>query len=298
MSNNIKVGDREYVIQEAYEWPLAIYLFFGGLSGALVSIGVVLQFLGLNKTVVVAAVISAIVSMAIAGAVLVLFELMRPFTAWRSLTNWKHSGISWDVLLVALVIGGGLLFVLPLVIDLGALTDFLAGIQIVTGILALIAGVLFPVISGGLLSAFNSVPLWHGPGLPTLMFTTSFSGAFSLLIILNSNNMNDNMLRTFWGAIFGLTVLVILISVSYLETVKNGSVEAQLGMRILKKNPIFVLGFVIIGLLVPAVIGGLLFFGSYASTMALIAAVSVLIGGWTLRHYLLKAGVHTYPWPY
>lgn len=298
MSHNIKVGDREYVIQEAYEWPLAIYLFFGGLSGALATIGVVMSFLGLNQDVVVASIVSSIVSMAIAGVVLVLFELMRPFTAWRSLSNWKHSGISWDVILVASVIGGGFLYVLPLMFDLGGLTDFLASIQVITGTLAIVAGVLFPIISGGLLSSFNTVPLWHGPGLPSLMFVTSFSAAFSLLIVVSGNGMSDNMLKTFWGAIFGLTVLVILLSISYLETVKNGPVEAQLAMGLLKKNAVFILGFVVIGLLVPAVIGGMMFFGEYASTIAMVGGVSVLIGGLTLRHYMLKAGVQTYPWPY
>ncbi len=301
MSHNVKVGDREYVVQEAYEWPLAIYLFFGGLSGALVTIGVVMFFLGLNETIALTAILSSIVSMAIAGVVLVLFELMRPLVAWRSLSKWKHSGISWDVILVALVIGGGFLFALPLMkdwINLGGLTDFLASIQVITGSLAIIAGVLFPIISGGLLSAFNSVPLWHGPGLPAQMFLTSFSAGFSILVLFNGADMSDNMLRTFWGAIFGLTVLVILLSISYVETFKNGPVEAQIGMGILKKNNIFIIGFVGIGLIVPAVIGGWMFFGTYSATIAMLGALSVLIGGFTLRHYILKAGVHTYPWPY
>lgn len=298
MSQHIKMGDREYVLQEAYEWPLAIYLFFGGLSGALAVTGVVLHFLGLAETLVSISIVSSIISMSLAGIVLVLFELMRPFAAWRSLFNWKHSGISWDVILVSFVIGGGVLFVLPNLFQLGRLTDILLSIQIFTGILTLTAGVLFPIVSGGLLSAFQSVPFWHGPGLPAVMFLTSFNAAFSYLIIAGGNRINETMLRGFWGVIFALTLFLILLILSYIETIKNGPVEAQLGMSILKKNVIFIIGFLLIGLILPAFISGWMFFGTYSSGIAIIGALSVILGGFVLRHYLLKAGVHTYPWPY
>ncbi len=300
--HNIKVNDREYVVQEAYEWPLAVYLFFGGLAGALVTIGVFLYYMGLNETVVVVAILSAIISMAIAGIVLVLFELLRPFAAYRSLVNWKHSGISWDVILVSLVIGGGLLFVLPLLSDqigtLGGITTFLSSVQWLLGGLAVLAGILFPIISGGLLSSFNSVPLWHSPALPVVFFLTSFSAGFSYLLLVSSAYFSEGMKKGFWGFIFGLSLLLILISLSYLETIKNGPVEAQLGLGILKQSKPFLYGFVLVGLVVPAILGGWLFFGSYVSGIAFIGALSVIIGGFVLRHYILKAGVHTYPWPY
>ena len=300
--HNIKVNDREYVVQEAYEWPLAIYLFFGGLAGALVTIGVFLYYMGLSETVVIVAILSAIVSMSIAGIVLVLFELLRPLAAFRSLVNWRHSGISWDVILVSLVIGGGLFFVLPLLSDqignLGGLTTFLASIQGLMATLTVVAGVLFPIISGGLLSAFNSVPLWHSPALPVVFFLTSFSSGFSYLILVNSSYLSETAVKGFWGFIFGLSTLLILISLSYLETIKNGPVEAQLGLKILKKSNGFIFGFGIIGLIVPALFGAWLFFGNYATWVAVIGALSVLVGGFVFRHYILKAGVHTYPWPY
>lgn len=300
MNHNIKIGDREYTIQEAYEWPLAIYLFLGGISGALITISVILYFMGISNLIVLLSSVSAIIFMGLAGIVLLLFELMRPFAAWRSLTKWKHSGISWDVILVSLVIGSGILFTLPLIndwINLGGFNNFLRNIQPITGILSLAAGILFPIISGGLLSAFNSVPLWHGPGLPVLMFLTSFNAAFSYLVLISST-ISEIMLKTFWGIIFTLTVLTVLTVLAYIEAVKNGPVEAKLGMNILKQKMIFILGFIVIGLIVPIIISGWMFFGAYMPIIALIGAISTLIGGFILRHYMLKAGVHTYPWPY
>jgi len=299
MSKHIKIGDREYNLQEAYEWPLAIYLFFGGLSGALITIGVVIKFLGFPNFFVITSIVSSLISMSIAGLFLVLFELMRPLVAWRSLFNWKHSGITWDVILVSLVIGGGFLFILPYIIDLGYINKVLVFLNPFIGILTILAGVLFPIISGGLLSSYHTVPLWHGPSIPILMFLTSFNSAFAYFVLVFSSYLNNNdILRLFWGFILSVTIFVILILISYIETIKNGPFEAKLSLDILKRNKIFVIGFILIGLIVPAIISAWLLFGTYSQIIAILGAISAILGGFILRHYLLKAGVQLYPWPY
>ena len=286
--------------QEAYEWPVSVYLLFGGFGGALMTLAFVFHFFTATAPMVGLSVLIGLVVFAIAGAFLVFFDLERPLNAIYSLNNVAKSGISWDVVLIALNYVFGILFVFPEyaeLLGLGGLGSALAPYQVFFGALAAIAGFLFPIISGGLLAAPAAIPLWHTPALPLLFLVTSFALALSYVGSLFS--VSGTVYTAFTGGILALSLLVFGISLAYLEHTHNGPVEAKEGMHRMLKKARFVLLYPLVGLAFPLVFSVYLFFAGVSFTWGLPAlSVAFFLGGFALRNCVVNNGVQIYPWPY
>lgn len=286
--------------QEAYEWPVSVYLLFGGFGGALITLAFVFRFFAATAPMVGLSVLSGLVMFAVAGACLVFFDLERPLNAIYSLNNVTKSGISWDVALIVLNYVFGILFIIPEyaeLVGLGGLGSALAPYQIFFGALAAIAGFLFPIISGGLLAAPASIPLWHTPALPLLFLVTSF--ALALAYIGSLFSVSGTVYTVFMGGILALTLLVFGISLAYLEHTHNGAIEAKEGMHRMLKKARFVILYPIIGLAFPLVFSAYLIFTGASFSWGLPSlAVAFFLGGFALRNCLVNNGVQVYPWPY
>ncbi len=286
--------------QEAYEWPVAVYLFLGGFGGALITLAFVLHFFKASASMTGPAVLSGLILFALAGAALVFFDLERPVNAIYSLNNAKTSGISWDVILIALNFVSGILFVLPeygSIEALNGLAGALAPYQALFGAIAAIAGLLFPIISGGLLAAPASIPLWHTPALPLLFLVTSF--ALGLAYLGSLFTLSGTVYASFTGGILALSLLTAGISLAYLEHTHNGPVEAKEGAHRMLKTPRFIALYFIIGLAFPLALSAYLLFTGTVLTWAMPAlAVSLFLGGFAVRNCVILNGVQTYPWPY
>ena len=286
--------------QEAYEWPVSVYLFFGGFGGALIALAFVFHFFAATQPMIGLTVISGLVLFALAGAFLIFFDLERPINAVYSLNNFLKSGISWDVILIAVNYVAGILYVLPQFSHVTALSGIgqaLAPFQVFFGAVAAIAGFLFPIISGGLLAGPASIPLWHTPALPLLFLVTSFELALAFLGSLFP--VSGTLYTVFTGGIFALALLTFGISFAFLEHTHNGPVEATEGMHRMLKTARFVLLYPIVGVLFPLVLSAYLLFGGSVSGWEMPAlAVALFLGGFAVRNCLVLNGLETYPWPY
>lgn len=286
--------------QEAYEWPVSVYLFFGGFGGALTALAFVFHFFAATQALIPFTVVSGLVLFALAGAFLVFFDLERPTNAVYSLNNFLKSGISWDVILIALNFVAGILYVLPELRYISALSGIglaLLPFQVFFGAIAALAGFLFPIISGGLLAGPASIPLWHTPALPLLFLVTSFELALAFLGSIFA--LDSTIYTIFAGGIFALSLLTFGISLAYVEHTHNGPVEATEGMHRMLKTARFVLLYPIVGVLFPLVLSAYLLFGGSVSSWEMPAlAVGLFLGGFAVRNCLILNGIETYPWPY
>lgn len=286
--------------QEAYEWPVSVYLFFGGFGGALIALAFVFHFFTATQPMIGLTVISGLILFALAGVFLILFDLERPINAIYSLNNFTKSGISWDVILIALNYIGAILFVLPEYPNLpvlGAIGQAFAPYQVFFGAIAAIAGFLFPLISAGLMASPASIPLWHTPALPLLFVVTSFELALAFLGSLFS--VSGVLFTAFVGGIFALALLTFGVSLAYLEHTHNGPVEAKEGMHRMLKTVRFALLYLLVGVLFPLVMSAYLLFGGTPDGWEMPAmAVALFFGGFAVRNCLVLNGVETYPWPY
>jgi len=293
----------EYVHQEAFEWPVALYLYLGGMGGALISLGVILNFFRLGASLSVLAAFSGIVALAVAGVVLIFFDLVRPLNAIYSLSRFPHSGISWDVVLLSLAALFGLLFSLPQVVIWPGfsfwrgLAQILAPWQGFLGLVAFLSGALFPLVSGGLLAEPVSIPLWHTPALPLLMIETSYSAALAWITLFEA--VPTSLGNVFWGINLALLTLTAATVFSYQQYVKHGPREAQASGLLLARQPSFTVGYLGLGLVLPLVLAAWnVFAAGPLSLVNPVAGAGILVGGYLLRHHLVYAGIYTYPWPY
>lgn len=286
--------------QEAFEWPVAVYIFFGGFGGALITLSYIFNFFKATESMVGLAVLCGLVFFAIAGLFLVFFDLERPINAIYSLNNVSKSGISWDIVLIVPNFVFGILFVIPEFANISALSGLasaLAPYQVIFGAIAAIAGFMFPIISGGLLSAPASIPLWHTPALPLLYLVTSFSLAIAFIGAVFEPK--GAVYTAFMGAILALTAITFGISLAYLEHTHNGPIEAKEGMHRMLKTARFVILYPIVGVLFPLVLSAYLFFSGAAITWAMPAlAIALFLGGFAARNCVVNNGIETYPWPY
>lgn len=286
--------------QEAYEWPVSVYLFFGGFGGALIALAFIFHFFAATQPMIGLSVISGLVLFAIAGMFLVFFDLERPLNAVYSLNNFTKSGISWDVILIVLNYIGAILYVLPEYPNLpiiGGIGQALAPFQLFFGAIGASAGFLFPIISGGLLAGPESIPLWHTPALPLLYLVTSFE--LGLAFIGSLFPVSGLVFTAFTGGIFALSLLTFGISFAYLEHTHNGPVEAKEGMHRMLKTFRFVLLYPLLGVLFPLVLSAYLLFGGVATGWEFPAlAVTLFLGGFAVRNCVILNGIETYPWPY
>lgn len=286
--------------QEAYEWPVAVYLLLGGLGGALIALAFVFHFFASSLPMVGPTVLSGLVLLALAGGFLIFFDLENPVNAVYSLNNVKKSGISWDVVLIFLNFVFGILYVLPEYSQIGVLsgiTQILAPFQTGFGAIAAVSGFLFPIISGGLLAGPAAIPLWHTPALPLLFLITSFALAIAYLGSIFT--LSSGLYLVFTGSIFALSLLIFGLSFAYLEHTHNGPVEAKEGMHRMLKTPRFILLFPVTGMLFPLVLSAyLLFSRTFVSWGMPALAIAFFLGGFAVRNCLVNNGIEIYPWPY
>ncbi len=156
--------------------------------------------------------------------------------------------------------------------------------------------------TGFLVSVAPAVPLWNTPALPLLFLVSAFStaAAYALLVLAVIRPYYQKGLeQRIEGFDVGLIVFEILILLAYFNFGRIGPVGAQMGLDFLLKEPGFWLGVLVLGLVVPL---GLEFFGLWQKNpkinlyLSATSAVLVLVGGYLLRYYVLKAGVFQFPW--
>lgn len=157
--------------------------------------------------------------------------------------------------------------------------------------------------TGFLVSVAPAVPLWNTPALPLLFLVSAFStaAAYALLVLAVIRRYQRGLEQRVEGFDVGLIVFEILILLAYFNFGRIGPVGAQMGLAFLLQEPGFWFGVLVLGLVVPL---GLEFLSLWRHErnpkitlyLSVTSAVLVLVGGYLLRYYVLKAGVFQFPW--
>lgn len=299
-----------YVQQTAWGWPIAIYLFLGGLGGATAAFAVwgsrvAALAAGLARRVVRFGLIAGIVAVG-AGTLLLVADLVNPWHLLAILGN-PASWIFWGVVLLTIYL---VLAATYLVIDL------LPGGRPVPALAhaAAVVGLLVALYTGFLVSSAPAIPFWNTPALPLLFLVSAASTAAALLLVygaLSGKRLHElapmqHLLGRLDVALIGAEVLILL---AYLNFVRLSPEAARRSAHLLLGSPGFLLGFLLAGLLLP---WGIEIWdlrhsavpGQDASAVvtaeaarAAVAGALVLLGGLLLRHYILAAGIFGYPFP-
>jgi formate-dependent nitrite reductase membrane component NrfD len=284
--------------QKSWGWLVAIYVFLAGVGGGAFLFSFILNVMGMYQAV---ARIGALVGplLVLLGTLFLLFDLGSVTRAYRLFITPSTLLASWMVrgawILTAFIIIG-LAYALPAF----GLFQWLpwsqtSGVGQAIGIVAALLSILVVVYPGFLFGVLESVPFWNTPALPPLFFLSGLDTGIAVLalVALASPSFGaDGFHLLGAGDIILISLLLIMIG-AYLEIVRQAGVTAAMSVQLLK-TPLFIIGAVIAGMLLPL---GLLIYSAFITdttvvrTLAGIAGMLLLAGGLFLRYSVIRAGV-------
>jgi len=311
--------------QHIWTWWIAVYLYLGGLGAAtLVVTFLTDMYLKRHRTLVMWGAFSGIVMLAAGSGMLFIhlldhravINVLNPLV----LLHQPHAWIAWGTQFIIWMMWWGVFYALPYMVEspawqriplLGWLLRSLMVRKVsdrcclrwhkTIGWLATVNGIGVAVYTGLLLQSFPAVALWHNPGVPLLFTVSAFSTAFAfllLLLYLVIQNEEDAPIKRIYERLDVMLIaaeLVILFSFFFFMT--SGNESAIHSARLLWGNPVWLIGFIGLGLVVPFLLelkGTVKGWSSHLPTVT--AAFLVLVGGYLLRHYFLTTGVYARPW--
>jgi polysulfide reductase chain C len=302
-----------FVHQEVWHWQIATYLFLGGLGGATFAISAVLHlFEGCDRKMLSIAVMSSIGFLVI-GTIFLLADMLQPFKAIYALTN-PRSWIFWGVIFINFYFLSAIAYVLPLLEEWPKLLPLIR--KIPAPIISLLerfnklaaltgsaAGFLVAIYTGLLISAAPAISFWNTPALPLLFVISGFSTGAAYLLLLSTFSKNEGAWKIS-AKLEELDAILIVTELIILGAYFNFAMFLPTGAResaeYLFHSPVFIAGFFIAGLIVPLAIETYaIFFAGHSKksgSLMMAASALVLVGGYLLRIYVLKAGVFQYPW--
>ena len=302
-----------FVHQEVWHWQIATYLFLGGLGGATFAISAIMHlFEGCDRKMLSVAVMSSITFLVI-GTVFLLADMLQPLKAIYALTN-PRSWIFWGVVFINFYFIAAIAYVIPLLEEWPQLLPLIR--KVPAPLLGLLerynklaaltgsaAGFLVAIYTGLLISAAPAISFWNTPALPLLFVISGFSTGAAFLLLLSTFSQNEGAWKIS-AKLEELDAVLIVTELIILGAYFNFALFLPTGAResaqYLFHSPVFIVGFFIAGLIVPLAIEtwGIFFAGHSKKSSRLIMAASalVLVGGYLLRFYVLKAGVFQYPW--
>jgi polysulfide reductase chain C len=304
-----------FVHQEVWHWQIATYLFLGGLGGATFAIGAVLHlFEGCDRKMLSVAVMSSIAFLVV-GTVFLLADMLQPLKAIYALTN-PRSWIFWGVVFINFYFIAAIAYIIPLLDEWPLFQPIVQ--KIPAPILGLLerfnklvalggsaAGFLVAIYTGLLISAAPAINFWNTPALPLLFVISGFStgAAFLLLLSMLSSNPAAPVISAKLEQLDAMLIVTELIILgAYFNFAMFLPTGARASAEFLFHSPVFIVGFFVAGLMVPLAIETWgIFFGGHSQENKpklpmLLASSLVLLGGFLLRIYVLKAGMFQYPW--
>jgi polysulfide reductase chain C len=313
-----------YQTQHIWTWWIAVYLFFGGLGAATLSVTFLTDmYMRPHRSLVIWGAWSGVVMLGLGSAMLfshllhhvAVIHIINPLVLLRKPDAW----IAWGTQFIIWMMFWGVLYSLPHLQQcknadrVPGLRWFLSrwpvmGLSAICaryskfiGWLATINGIGTAVYTGLLLQSFPAVALWHNPGVPLLFTLSAFSTAMAyLLIILNVSERNEEdeaIVRLYERLDLMLIAAEIVVLFSIFNYLQTGSTAAQKSLSILFNDLGWLIGFLCFGLIVPFFVQLKAVVSGWRSSMPVVlSAMLVLAGGYLLRHYFLVAGVYAYPW--
>lgn len=284
-----------------WDWVIACYLFLAGMGAGAFALASISSFVKpeaakVRLTGYVVAPIAVIL-----GCLLLMVDaragLMNPLRFFNMVGN-LHSVMAWGVIILVLFIVVSAVTAI-LMITKGKTPKALNGI-------GLVLSVCTAAYTGVLLSAAPAFPLWKLGVLPFLFVVSAASSGFAIVLLVSYLRGSDEPAKLGFLKVTGIllpileAVLVAALLAVTSATTGYGAVAASASVANLTTGayaPVFWIGFVVIGLVIPLVVELIHRFGrrvsnpSQRNVQGVIAEVCVLVGAFLLRYLVVMAAV-------
>ena len=293
---------------EIWHWPIALYLFLGGLAAGILFFASLFYVLGKEKeypvTVKIATIIPPI-ALSI-GLLALVYDLTHPLYTWQLYTTFRiESPMSWGAWVLLIVTPLSFLWTFSFYRDafsniesklnlfnklkfLSLLEKYIIDNRKYIAYALIPLSIILGVYTGILLSAFNARPLWNNAILGPLFLTSGLSTGAAAIILISKNIKEKHM----FGKIdLGLIIIELALIIHMIMGFHAGSqvqLEA-LEMLVGGEFTLMFFGFVVLlGLLVPALLEFIELIGYKVPVK--VPAILVIIGGLVFRFIMIEAG--------
>jgi len=285
--------------QKSWGLLVVIYVFLAGCGGGVFLFSYGLSLLQWCEPVARIGLVAGPALVAI-GSIMLIFDLGSPTRCYRLFTTPRTLVSSWMVRgswILSLFMILGLAYGLPwftLFAWLPWSRTSVAGSLI--GVAAAFFAVFVPIYPGLLLGVIKSIPLWNTPALPLLFFFSGLDTGVAVLTLVSAvipEAVGVKGFHLFAGADVVLIALLFIALLVYIELTRQRGETAVQSVYLLKR-PLFIIGVVLLGMLVPL---ALLIINTMMSGNVLmvpieaLAGILVLIGGLLLRYSVITSGV-------
>ena len=285
-------------IQKDWGWEIAIYLFLGGVGSGAYAIGAMNSFLGLPFELPTAIALWIAFPSLVVGTLALLKDLGQPGKATKAGnkvgTSWIARGF-W-IISIFMVIS----FIHLVLLFFTNVPQQPNGDTILAALA--IAGTVFALgtmaYTGILLGASKGIPFWRTAAVPVVFVISALvTGHFTIMmgVVAHGGPMPYEMLQTMALEALVLVVFEVLAILFFLQAAYRTPDAKESAERIMNRQS-FVVGYLMLGLIAPALLMSLLYFAmadvdmQTAYLMAGMGALLGLAGGLILRHAVLVTG--------
>ncbi|MFZ0491339.1 MAG: NrfD/PsrC family molybdoenzyme membrane anchor subunit [Salegentibacter sp.] len=293
---------------EIWHWPIALYLFLGGLAAGILFFAALFYVLGKEKEYPAAVKITSIVPpIALSlGLLALVYDLTHPLFTWQLYTTFRiESPMSWGAWVLMIVTPLSFLWAFSYYREtyakiesklrlferfkfLNNFENFIVKNRIKIAYALIPLSLILGVYTGILLSAFNARPLWNNAILGPLFLTSGLSTGAAAIILLSKSAKEKHL----FGKIDLALIIVELALIVHMIMGYYAGSQVQLEAMELLVGGEFTLMFfgfvVLLGLLVPAILELIELIGY--KVPVIVPALLVIIGGLIFRFVMIEAG--------
>ena len=297
-----------YVVVNASPWNylVPLYIFFKGLSvGALCISALYTVFQSERfKSLAFPAALTSLLAF-IPVPILLLADLHQPLRFWHLLVNFNPTSvISWGTWLIILYPLCLLWYIARLGLSQGISIPILKGVQEIAStsqstsglglrglsILTLSLALLADLYTAFLLGVVKGKVLWNSALLPGYFLTSAIvTGAALVLIVYLNKKPEEKTVRTLVRIIQGALALEIFFAISQWITLGATSLQGQKALELLWKDPMYLIGDIFLGILVPLVLLNKPSLNK--KPVLMISALLIILGGLLLRFSIVGVGI-------
>ncbi len=309
-----------YPYVHIWGWPIATYLFLGGLAAGILLFATLYYLKGKENdmpfTVKIAPIFTFIII--VIGLLLLVYDLHHKLYVWRLFTTFRiESPMSWGAWTLVAVSIFSLLWPLSYIDDI---EKYLAGrnwkrLTDVTRFIRktehkwalfrwvillfrkyrtffawvlLFLSIILGIYTGILLSAFNAHPLWNNPILGPLFLTSGVSTGSAFVMWLSNNKKERKLMSTIDMALIGIELFLIIHMIMGMQAGPEVFKQAAYLFLGGEFTVIFWVVFVGMGLVLPFILEALELKGYHIPPA--LPALLVLVGGFIFRMIMVYAG--------
>jgi len=231
-------------------------------------------------------------AVALGGVAHFLF-LGHPERFWR-MVKVRHSWIGRGFMGMSLFIPFSFLYLLPSYVP-GLPWDESGVLGRIFLVLSLLGMAILFAYKGNVYAASKGIPFWNSPLLPVLYIAYALRGGVALILL--SLPFTGSTVRPEQAAVIELWIAVSagVFILFYLGVMANSNVATRQSVRDLTRGRVsgsFYLGTVLIGLVIPILLGGLGYLSPLSQEILAAVGLFSLVGDFFAKYTIAKAGVY------